>query len=291
MQLAPPGSPLSPPLLCHNLLYKASILHSLQKQQVYRVALSRIMSLLLLQMLVLSCLGATELQRNSQQRKSRGPFQHFLYLNKNLFESQSSPEWISENPVGGEETLKVPSFFVSIPQTASGSEKKEEKKMSRFILPSAGLHADQNSRTWAASRETSPVENLPPSHYSSKRESEVPYRKDAKKFWDHFMLKKNSASEEVVLPIKTNEMHQENCRTLPFAQVRTSIQDQQTCLSPISCNQQLKGHGLFKWLSQRPSEHLTKSAWKTLMKKFSLMRQTAELQHWKATDSIFIEYL
>lgn len=291
MQLAPPGSPLSPPLLCHNLLYKASILHSLQKQQVYRVALSRIMSLLLLQMLVLSCLGATELQRNSQQRKSRGPFQHFLYLNKNLFESQSSPEWISENPVGSEETLKVPSFFVSIPQTASGSEKKEEKKMSRFILPSAGLHADQNSRIWAASRETSPVENLPPSHYSSKRESEVPYRKDAKKFWDHFMLKKNSASEEVVLPIKTNEMHQENCRTLPFAQVRTSVQDQQTCLSPISCNQQLKGHGLFQWLSQRPSEHLTKSAWKTLMKKFSLMRQTAELQHWKATDSIFIEYL
>ncbi|NWR25512.1 CER1 protein, partial [Emberiza fucata] len=176
------------------------------------------MSLLLLQILALSCLGATEPQRNSQQRKSRGPFQHFLYLNNNLFESQSSPERISENPVGVEETLKVPSFFVSIPQTASGSEKKEEKKMSRFILPSAGLHADQNPRTWVASRETSPVENPSPSHYSSKRESEVPYRKDAKKFWDHFMLKKNSASEEVVLPIKTNEMHQENCRTLPFAQ-------------------------------------------------------------------------
>ncbi|NXK60835.1 CER1 protein, partial [Sylvietta virens] len=173
------------------------------------------MSLLLLQMLVLSCVGATELQRNSQLRKSRRPFQHLLYLDKNLFQSQSPPELVSENPVG---VLKAPSFFVSIPQTASGSEKKEEKKMSRFILPNERLHADQNPRTWVAPREISPVQNFSPPHYSSKRESEFPYRKDAKKFWDHFMLKKNSASEEVVLPIKTNEMHQENCRTLPFAQ-------------------------------------------------------------------------
>ncbi|NWX31326.1 CER1 protein, partial [Notiomystis cincta] len=179
------------------------------------------MSLLLLQMLVLTCLGATELQRNLQQRKSRRPFQHLLYLDKKLFESQSSSELVSENPVGVEEILKVPSFFVSIPQTASGSEKKVEKKMSRFILPNAGLHADPDPRTWVAPRETSPEENFSPPHYSSERESEFPYKKDAKKFWDHFMLKKNSASEEVVLPIKTNEMHQENCRTLPFAQVVT----------------------------------------------------------------------
>ncbi|NXY31886.1 CER1 protein, partial [Pomatorhinus ruficollis] len=176
------------------------------------------MSLLLLQVLVLSCLGATELQRNSQQRKSRRAFQHLLYRDKNLFESQNSPELVSENPVAVEETLKVPSFFVSIPQTASGGEKKEEKKMSRFILPNARLHANQNPGTWVAPREISPMENFFPPHFSSKRESEIPYRKDAKKFWDHFMSKKNSASEEVVLPIKTNEMHQENCRTLPFAQ-------------------------------------------------------------------------
>lgn len=192
---------------------------------MYRVALSRIMSLLVLQILVLSCLGATELQRTSQQRKSRRPFQHFLYMDKNLFESQSAPELVGESPVAAEETLKVPSFFVSIPQTASGSEKKEEKKMSRFVLPNTGLHVDQNLRTRVAPREISPVENFSPPHHSSNREPEFPYRKDAKKFWDHFMLKKNSASEEVVLPIKTNEMHQENCRILPFAQVRTSIQD------------------------------------------------------------------
>ncbi|OPJ67222.1 cerberus [Patagioenas fasciata monilis] len=176
------------------------------------------MSLLLLQLLVLSCLGATEPQRDSAQRKSRGPFQHFFYLDKNLLESQSFRELIGENPVGVEETLGEPSFFVAIPQTASEREKPEEKKTSRFIFPNAELHADQDLRTWAAPREMSPVENLSPSHYSSKKEAATPYRKDAKKFWDHFMLKKNSASEEVVLPIKTNEMHQENCRTLPFSQ-------------------------------------------------------------------------
>ncbi|KAM6391588.1 cerberus [Rhynochetos jubatus] len=176
------------------------------------------MSLLLLQLLVLSCLGATEPQGDSLQRKSRRPFQHLFYLNKNLLGSQSSRELVRENPVGVGESLGEPSFFVAIPQTASESEKQEEKKMSRFILPNVELHADQEVRPWAALRDISPVENFSPSHYSSRKEAELLYRKDAKKFWDHFMLKKNSASEEVVLPIKTNEMHQENCRTLPFPQ-------------------------------------------------------------------------
>ncbi|KFV96659.1 Cerberus, partial [Eurypyga helias] len=174
--------------------------------------------LLLLQLLVLSCLGATDPQGDSLQRKSRRPFQHLFYLHKNLLGSQSFRELVGENPVGVEESLGEPSFFVAIPQTASEGEKQEEKKMSRFILPNVEPQADQELRTWAALRETSPVENFSPSHYSSRKEAELPYRKDAKKFWDHFMLKKNSASEEVVLPIKTNEMHQENCRTLPFPQ-------------------------------------------------------------------------
>ncbi|NXS69920.1 CER1 protein, partial [Pandion haliaetus] len=179
------------------------------------------MSLFLLQLLVLSCLGATEPRGDSLQRKSRRPFQHLFFLDKNLLESQSFHQLVGENPAGVEETLGEPSFFVAIPQTASESETQKEKKMSRFILPNAELHADQDLRTWAAHREISPVDHFSPSHYSSKREAEPPYRKDAKKFWDHFMLKKNSASEEVVLPIKTNEMHQENCRTLPFSQAVT----------------------------------------------------------------------
>ncbi|KFP89620.1 PREDICTED: cerberus [Apaloderma vittatum] len=176
------------------------------------------MSLLLLPLLVVSCLGGTEPQGDSPQRKSRRPFQHLFYVDKNLLESKSFHELARENPAGVEETLGEPSFFVAIPQTASESEKQEEKKMSRFILPNAEIHTDQDPKTWATPRQIFPVENFSSSHYSSKREAEPPYRKDAKKFWDHFMLKKNSASEEVVLPIKTNEMYQENCRTLPFSQ-------------------------------------------------------------------------
>ncbi|NXK21675.1 CER1 protein, partial [Arenaria interpres] len=176
------------------------------------------MSLPVLQLLVLLCLGATEPLGDSLGRKSRRPFQHPFYMDKNLLESQSFRELVGENPVGVEETPGEPSFFVAIPQTASKSEKQEKKKTSRFILPNAELHPDQDLRTWAAPREISPVANVSPPHYSSKKEAEPFYRKDAKKFWDHFMLKKNSASEEVVLPIKTNEMHQENCRTLPFSQ-------------------------------------------------------------------------
>ncbi|NXW61969.1 CER1 protein, partial [Eurystomus gularis] len=176
------------------------------------------MSLLLLQLLALSCLGATEPRGDSPQRKSRRPLQHLFYLDKDLLQSKSFRELVGENPVAVEETLGEPSFFVAIPQTASENEKQEEKKTSRFILPNAELHGDQDLRTWAVAREISPVENFSPSHYSRKRDTEPPYRKDAKKFWDHFMLKKNSASEGIVLPIKTNEMHQENCRTLPFSQ-------------------------------------------------------------------------
>ncbi|NWX12240.1 CER1 protein, partial [Aegotheles bennettii] len=176
------------------------------------------MSLLLLQLLVLSCLGETEPQGDSPQRKNRRPFQHLFYLDENVLENQSFRELVRKNPAGVEETLGEPSFFVAIPQTAPESEKQKQKKMSRFILPNAEHHADQVQRTWAAPREISPVENFFPFHYSNKKEPEPPHRKDAKKFWDHFMLKKNSASEEVVLPIKTNEMHQENCRTLPFSQ-------------------------------------------------------------------------
>ncbi|NXN10668.1 CER1 protein, partial [Indicator maculatus] len=175
------------------------------------------MSLLPLQLLVLSCLGATEPQDRSLQKKSRQPFQHLFYQDRNLLEGKSFRELVWENSVGVEETLGDSSVFIAIPQTATGSEKREEKKMSRFILPNAEVHAVQDLRTRVTPREISPVENSP-SHYSSKREAKPLHRKDAKKFWDHFMLKKNSASEEVVLPIKTNEMHEENCRTLPFSQ-------------------------------------------------------------------------
>ncbi|KFP71149.1 PREDICTED: cerberus-like [Acanthisitta chloris] len=225
------------------------------------------MSLLLLQLLVLSCLGATEQQGNSQQRKSRRPFQHFSYLDKNLLQRQSFHELVRESPVGVEEILGAPSFFVAIPQTASESEKKDEKKMSRFILPNAELHAGQDLRTRAAPRDISPVENFSPPHYSSKKEAESPYRKDAKKFWDHFILKKNSASEEVVLPIKTNEMHQENCRTLPFSQGVTHNNCEKVIIQNNLCFGKCSSFHV-----PGPEDHLYTFCSHCLPKKFSVKR-------------------
>jgi cerberus 1 len=46
-----------------------------------------------------------------------------------------------------------------------------------------------------------------------------PLREEAKKFWYHFMFRKSPASQGVILPIKSHEVHQETCRTVPFTQV------------------------------------------------------------------------
>ncbi|XP_006033721.1 cerberus isoform X3 [Alligator sinensis] len=83
------------------------------------------------------------------------------------------------------------------------------------------LHELQTTQSSPARKEalhSDSLRNFSPPHSSHEREAESSYRKDAKKFWDHFTLQKNSASEEVVLPIKTDEMHQETCWTLPFSQ-------------------------------------------------------------------------
>uniref|UniRef100_A0A8C8RT69 Cerberus 1, DAN family BMP antagonist n=1 Tax=Pelusios castaneus TaxID=367368 RepID=A0A8C8RT69_9SAUR len=177
------------------------------------------MFLLLLLLLMISDLGATgqskELQRNKRRRI------HLSYQDKDLLEKQGLSEVPVEDPMDYEEILKEPSLFVAAPELAAESRKQGEKKSSRFILPYMELNVHQNLGSWTAPKETSHSENMRsflPSHSSNKREAEPPYREDAKKFWDHFMFKKNSASEEVILPIKTNEMYQETCRTLPFSQ-------------------------------------------------------------------------
>ncbi|XP_025908525.1 cerberus [Nothoprocta perdicaria] len=176
------------------------------------------MSLLFIQLLVLSSLKATGADEESHQKKSRRPFQHLFPPGKSLISSEGFRQLVGKNPIGVEETLGETSLFVAIPQMATESVKQSQKKTSRFTLPYAELQANRDLGTWTTPRETSPVENFSPGYSSSKTEAEPLYRKDAKRFWDHFMLKKNAASEEVVLPIKTNEMHQETCRTLPFSQ-------------------------------------------------------------------------
>ncbi|XP_043916308.1 cerberus-like [Protopterus annectens] len=59
------------------------------------------------------------------------------------------------------------------------------------------------------------TKSTPPSSSSNMAPSQ---RKNAKMFWHHFMFRRGSTSQELVLPIKTNEVQQETCQTLPFSQ-------------------------------------------------------------------------
>uniref|UniRef100_A0A8D0H035 Cerberus n=1 Tax=Sphenodon punctatus TaxID=8508 RepID=A0A8D0H035_SPHPU len=178
------------------------------------------MFLLLLQMvLVISCLGETSQEGEPQMKKGR--IQHLFYQDEDLLERKDPTELLVEKPLDYEEILEEPSFFVAAPVLTAERKKQDDQTMSRFIVPHAELRAEQGVVSWAAPKVSSHSDS-PRSFLSSrssrKREAETPYRKDAKKFWDYFMLKRNSASEAVVLPIKTDEMYQETCRTLPFPQ-------------------------------------------------------------------------
>ncbi|XP_028661861.1 cerberus-like [Erpetoichthys calabaricus] len=57
-----------------------------------------------------------------------------------------------------------------------------------------------------------------PAAQARRPHGQAPHLKNAKKFWNHFMFRRRSDSQETVLPIKTNELQQETCRALPFAQ-------------------------------------------------------------------------
>ncbi|XP_064193724.1 cerberus-like isoform X1 [Anguilla rostrata] len=58
-------------------------------------------------------------------------------------------------------------------------------------------------------RPTPPADNLNP--------TDAPSLKNAKKFWNHFMLRRRSDFQSI-LPIRNNEVHQEKCRKIPFLQ-------------------------------------------------------------------------
>lgn len=162
---------------------------------------------LLLQMLLLSCLGATE-QRGELQKEK-----HLLPQDRDLQ---------TENPMDYKGVLAKPGLSEADPLAEMES---KLQTASKFLFPRVGSHAAQAWGSWAPPSQFlhSEGRRVSPSHPYSKREAEPPFRKDAKRFWDLFMLKTKSRSEEVILPIKTNEMYQEVCSTLPFSQVKLQL--------------------------------------------------------------------
>ncbi|XP_015280901.1 PREDICTED: cerberus [Gekko japonicus] len=159
------------------------------------------MLLLLIQMLWISCLGRRE--QTEELQKKRGE----------IIPDLLSQDLLMEDVADNEGALEL-GLFGANPM----AETMSKKQRPNVVLPY--VDATQDVGSWTPTRESphSQDAKIPSSHPRSKREAESTFRKDAKRFWDLFMLKTKSRSEEVVLPIKTNEMYEETCSTLPFSQ-------------------------------------------------------------------------
>lgn len=130
-----------------------------------------------------------------------------------------------ELPVAShEEAEDKPDLFVAVPHLvgtnlAGEDRKQREKMLTRF------------ARFWKKpERELHPPGDLESEHFplttqalpqpvNGMKVEKSPLWEEAKKFWHHFMFRKGPASQGVVLPIKSHEVHRETCRTVPFSQV------------------------------------------------------------------------
>ncbi|XP_024414027.2 cerberus [Desmodus rotundus] len=129
-----------------------------------------------------------------------------------------------ELPMGNpEEAEEKPDLFVAVPHLIGASPVAEgwrhrEKMLLRF------------GKLWKKpERELQPTqdpisEHVPPGTQTLTQSEDgmqikkSPLQEEAKKFWHHFMFRMSPASQGVILPIKSHEVHQETCRTVPFNQ-------------------------------------------------------------------------
>lgn len=124
-----------------------------------------------------------------------------------------------------EGTVVAPDLFMADLLAEMARKKQGERDQPRFIFPRVVGRTSQDLGRQVPANAPPHTEGPPIllPHPHSKRETDLFFRKDAKKFWDLFMLKTKSRSEEIVLPIKTSEMYQDVCSTLPFSQVKLNI--------------------------------------------------------------------
>ncbi|KAB0368774.1 hypothetical protein FD755_019808 [Muntiacus reevesi] len=172
------------------------------------------MHLLFLQLLVLLPLGEAVQRGDGRQRQSSVSL---VLLERNRRELSMGTQ---------EEAEEKPDLFVAMPHLIGASpaeegQRQREKMLSRFgrfwkkpereLHPSQGLVSEQLfPGTWGL---TQPKDRMP---------MEIsPLREEAKKFWHHFMFRMSPASQGIILPIKSHEVHQETCRTVPFSQTIT----------------------------------------------------------------------
>lgn len=172
-----------------------------------------IMHLLLLQLLVLPPLGKAAWPQEGGQSQSSVP--PVLLLER-------SP---SELPLGNHgEAEEKPDLFVAVPHLvgasiSGGGQWQREKMLFRFgrfwKKPERELHPTQDP----VSEQGPPGTQALPQSKAGMQIKKSPLQEEAKRFWHRFMFRMSPASQGVILPIKSHEVHQETCRTLPFSQV------------------------------------------------------------------------
>ncbi|ELV12892.1 cerberus [Tupaia chinensis] len=172
------------------------------------------MHLFLLQLLMLLPLGEAGWHRDGHQSQSSLSLE---LLGRNR----------RELPTGShEEAEEKPDLFVSVPHLigtspAGEDQRQREKILSRFgrfwKKPERELRPPRHSDTEHSPAETQTV----PQHMDGMKREKYPLWEEAKKFWHHFMFRKSPASQGVILPIKSHEVHWETCRTVPFRQTVT----------------------------------------------------------------------
>ncbi|XP_020032140.1 cerberus [Castor canadensis] len=172
------------------------------------------MCLLLLQLLVLLPLGKAGHHPDGWQSQSS---LSFVLLDRSR----------RELPMGNQEEAEdKPDLFVAVPHligtSLAGEDQRQREKMpSRFgrfwKKPERVLHHPRDLE----SEHFPPRTQALPQPLDGMKVEQSPLREEAKKFWYHFMFRKSPASQGVILPIKSHEVHQETCRTVPFTQTVT----------------------------------------------------------------------
>ncbi|XP_057580795.1 cerberus [Hippopotamus amphibius kiboko] len=172
------------------------------------------MHLLFLQLLLLLPLGKAAWHRDDRQSQSSVSL---VLLERNRRELSLGNH---------EEAEEKPDLFVAVPHligasTAGEGQRQREKMLSRFgrfwKKPERELHSPQGSLSEqffpGTQGLTQPKDGMPM--------EKSPLREEAKKFWNHFMFRMSPASQGIILPIKSHEVHREMCRTVPFSQTIT----------------------------------------------------------------------
>ncbi|XP_073468174.1 cerberus [Aquarana catesbeiana] len=96
---------------------------------------------------------------------------------------------------------------------------QEENRVAKFnILPREAQEAKTHSQVGLGKfnlRENK--KNFIPQRFSKKK-ANIPEEQNAKKFWNYFVYKLNAAPGDFPHPVKTQEIQQEVCKTIPFSQ-------------------------------------------------------------------------